>query len=231
MNSGKSRNKSPNLRGYDEFCLVKTLLVAATAFELAPFRDLYPATSCWVTGVGVPLTVATLMQQLIGSDTGRVIQVGIAGLYRASMAESEAYLVRRDRFADIGVQESGGFRSLFDLSLASADERPFSEGWICNPDVDQLPERFPRADALTLNRLSDDIAYHQSLGSSFGALLETMEGAAFHLVCRQLHLPFLQVRGVSNVAGDRDKSRWNMDGALNACLHLCRDYLDHLAES
>ena len=44
-------------------------------------------------------------------------------------------------------------------------------------------------------------------------VVESMEGAALHYVCLMEKIPFLQIRSVSNVLGDRDKSRWKIKEA------------------
>jgi futalosine hydrolase len=40
-----------------------------------------------------------------------------------------------------------------------------------------------------------------------------MEGAAVAQVCEQYQVPFLELRGVSNLVEDRDLSRWDLEGA------------------
>jgi futalosine hydrolase len=42
-----------------------------------------------------------------------------------------------------------------------------------------------------------------------------MEGAAYAHVAARYALPFLEVRGISNVVEDRDLSRWQLDAAAN----------------
>lgn len=41
-----------------------------------------------------------------------------------------------------------------------------------------------------------------------------MEGAALHYVCLQEHIPFLQIRAVSNDIGQRDKSKWDFKASI-----------------
>ena len=41
-----------------------------------------------------------------------------------------------------------------------------------------------------------------------------MEGAAFHYVCLQENIPFVQLRAISNFVGERDKSKWLMKEAI-----------------
>ena len=48
----------------------------------------------------------------------------------------------------------------------------------------------------------------------FGADIESMEGAAFHYVCLQEKIKFLQLRSISNIAGERDKTKWTMKEAI-----------------
>jgi futalosine hydrolase len=44
--------------------------------------------------------------------------------------------------------------------------------------------------------------------------VESMEGAALHYVCLSEKIPFLQLRGVSNYAGERNKSKWKLKEAI-----------------
>jgi len=46
-------------------------------------------------------------------------------------------------------------------------------------------------------------------------VIESMEGAAFHYVCLQEAVPFLQLRAVSNMIGERDKTKWLMKEAID----------------
>ncbi len=48
----------------------------------------------------------------------------------------------------------------------------------------------------------------------FGAEVESMEGAAFHYVCLQQKINFLQLRSISNRVGERDKSKWKLKRQL-----------------
>ena len=41
-----------------------------------------------------------------------------------------------------------------------------------------------------------------------------MEGAAFHYVCLQQKINFLQIRGISNMVGERDKTKWKIKKAI-----------------
>ena len=47
-------------------------------------------------------------------------------------------------------------------------------------------------------------------------VVESMEGAALHYVCLMEKIPFLQIRSISNLIGERDKTRWKIKEAMKS---------------
>lgn len=45
----------------------------------------------------------------------------------------------------------------------------------------------------------------------YGAVVENMEGAATAQVCSFYHIPFMEIRGVSNLVGNRERETWELD--------------------
>ena len=70
---------------------------------------------------------------------------------------------------------------------------------------------------VTVSGVSGSPARARLLADRFGALCENMEGGAAALVCLRYRIPFLQIRGLSNWAGDRNKRRWHLTEALDNC--------------
>ena len=69
-------------------------------------------------------------------------------------------------------------------------------------------------DSITVNEIStaeDRISYYKN---GLEAGIETMEGAALHYIGLLEEIPFLQVRALSNYVGERDKSKWVLDKAI-----------------
>lgn len=60
------------------------------------------------------------------------------------------------------------------------------------------------------------------------AAAEDMEGFAVAFACQLQHVPLTIVRGISNIAGDRDKSRWRIADALDAAGQLTQQILDRM---
>ena len=54
----------------------------------------------------------------------------------------------------------------------------------------------------------------KKLFEKFNADIESMEGAAFHYVCLLRKANFVQIRSISNIVGERDKTKWKMKEAI-----------------
>jgi len=81
-----------------------------------------------------------------------------------------------------------------------------------------------------VNRLSDRKKQTIQLQKLFNADIESMEGAALHFVCKQMNVPFLQMRSVSNRVGERDKNKWALrEAIMNLNIELQRIIIKLLA--
>ncbi len=83
---------------------------------------------------------------------------------------------------------------------------------------------------LTLSQVTGARALGDALYRRFGALCESMEGAAAAHVCALYDLPFLELRGVSNLVEDRDRSRWQIAAATAGAQRAVRRLVAHGAE-
>ncbi|MEO7535877.1 MAG: futalosine hydrolase, partial [Ferruginibacter sp.] len=99
------------MKGKDEICRMRILLIAATSHEIAPFIADNKGIDILVTGVGVPATIYQLQKKLFNSDYELVIQAGIAGAFSPNLQLGEVVLIGQDTFADIGMEEKTHFTS------------------------------------------------------------------------------------------------------------------------
>ena len=63
------------------------------------------------------------------------------------------------------------------------------------------------------------------LEKRFCALCENMEGASVAHVCAMYGIPVIEIRGISNIVGDRDKDRWNVRLAAANCQEAVKELL------
>jgi futalosine hydrolase len=203
------------------------LICAATEGEISPARewvqsqDIQNISFC-ITGVGLVAATYALSKAIMDQRPALVIQAGIAGSLDQSLPIGTVRAVRHEIIGDLGVEENGSFRSFISLALQEADKFPFSGGKLsANGELISTSE-LEAEDAVSVNEISTlttRLEYYKTLG----AKMESMEGAALHYVALMENVPFLQVRAISNMAGERDKSKWNIEVALsNLNDHLIR---------
>jgi futalosine hydrolase len=193
---------------------MKILVVAATQPEIQPFIEQTNGVEILISGVGIPSTVYHLTAILMHERYDLVIQAGIAGSFSKKIKNEEVVAVERDAFADIGAEENKEFKTIFQLGLGNDNEFPFTNGWLLNSSeiLSALPLK--KVTAITINKITDRKKQIKYLKKIFNAEIESMEGAAFQFVCLQQNIPFLQLRGISNKAGERDKGKWNINEAI-----------------
>lgn len=195
---------------------MQILIVSATAMEVAIIQQQKPHLHYLVTGVGVPACMYTLQEKLQQNSYDLVIQAGIGGCFDPTVPLSSVYAVVKDVFADAGIFEKGQFKTLFEVGLADPNQLPFSNGWLQNSTEIISSINLPQANAITVNTVSEDEGVSQLYLSKYQALVESMEGAAFHYVCIQQNIPFLQIRSLSNYVGERDKTKWEMQASIQS---------------
>lgn len=196
------------------------LIVAATQLEIQPFIEGHPDADYLISGVGVAATVFHLMKRIEKNKYSFILQVGLAGTYRDDMKLGESVIVESDCFADLGVWENKKIISVYDLGLTNPDESPFENGRLVNHNVYINTTQAKKVEGVTVNLLTDDLNYVEAMRMKYNAAVESMEGAALHYVCIQKNIPFLQIRGISNKVGERDKSKWNFKEAIQSSNQL-----------
>jgi futalosine hydrolase len=197
---------------------MNVLLAAATPLEIKPFLEQFSQkefpgyeVDVLITGPGLMAATYSLTRQIGLKKPDLIIQAGIAGCFNKKMPLGSLVAVKQDVVADEGVVEAKKFITLFDLKLVKVNQFPFKKGRLVNPDSDELIKGngFKAVNAITVNQISTDPRQIKAYQSRYKAVVESMEGAALHYVCLQSGIPFLQLRGISNYIGERNKAKWN----------------------
>ena len=203
-----------------EICNMSILIVAATKLEVQPFLYLNPDAEYLITGVGAATTVFQLMNHIQNNKYDFILQVGLAGTYTNELILGESVIVEKDCFADLAVWENKKIISVYDLGLNNPNEAPFENGWLVNHHISVNLTQAKIVKGVTVNLLTDDLKYVNEMKLKFDAAIESMEGAALHYVCIQKKIHFLQIRGISNKVGERDKLKWNFKEAIQSSNQL-----------
>ena len=207
-----------------DICAMHLVLTAATAAEIQPAihwltkKDNlgpFPKAEILITGIGAVATTYFLTNFLSKSKPGIIIQGGIAGSFKHNNS-GETVAVGQDCFADMGAWESEQFKDIFDLKLIRENDPPFINRSLINPYLKLLSATGLRTvNAITVNEITTDTRRTAWYEQNLSPVVESMEGAAFHYVCLQKEIPFLQLRSISNYIGEREKTKWNLAGAIS----------------
>ena len=144
------------------------------------------------------------------------------------MKLGESLIVESDCFADLAVWENKKIISVYELGLTNPNEAPFEKGWLINHNVSFHSTQAKKVKGVTVNLLTDDLNYINEMKLKYNVAIESMEGAALHYVCIQKNIPFLQIRGISNQVGERDKSKWHFKEAIQSSNQLLHDIYSSL---
>lgn len=213
---------------------MKVLITAATSMELAHLqdhlvKDTKHSIHYLVTGVGAVSTTYQLMKLLPDNQFDLMIQMGIAGSFNHQLDVGTAVNVEIDSIAELGVEENNEYKDIFKMKLADENELPYSSGVLKNQHHHLLKATGLRNTvSVTNNNITTAENIIHRYKNIYKAELETMEGAAFHYVGIMHNLPFIQIRGISNYVGERNKNAWKIKEALDAATQGCLNLLDQL---
>ena len=193
---------------------MNVLIVAATKFEIKPFLEEKKSMDILVTGVGIAPVVFYLTKKVLENKYDFIIQAGIAGSFAGCFNLGQTVMVKEDTFGDLGIEEDGKFQTLFETGFMDKNEFPYTNGWLINNHILFEKNILPVAKGITVNKVTENDLQNKINKEKFSAGVESMEGAAFHYVCLQQKINFLQLRCISNRVGERDKSKWKIKEAI-----------------
>ncbi|MFT6849884.1 MAG: futalosine hydrolase [Sphingobacteriales bacterium] len=206
----------------------KFLILAATEMELPEFlkNQDQNENSTFVGGIcGVGLVNTTFnLTRILAQNKGilGVINIGIAGSFDSSLKIGEIVNVESDFFGDIGAETSDGPLDLFEMDLEKEDDFPYLGGVLYADleEFDFLPlSALPFAKGMTVAQASGTIQTIDSLVGKYDPKIESMEGAAVFYTCKQMGIPVVQIRSISNMVTARNKEEWDVPLALEN-LHI-----------
>jgi futalosine hydrolase len=200
------------------------LLVAATQTEIAPVVQLLHQQhnrlnshhiQVLITGIGSMHTSYRLTRSIANSRPDYLLQAGIGGSFSATCPPGSAVLVQEEMMGDVGVEENETFKDIFDMHLQEPGVAPYTGKSLVNPYCSAWQQcALPFVKGITINEITTRQQRVTQLQQKYQPVVESMEGAAFHYVALAEHVPFMQLRTVSNYVGERDKTKWKMKEAI-----------------
>jgi futalosine hydrolase len=221
------------------------LILVPTEMErrrLDPILASAPTRDCSVALCGFgPVAAAARTAQLLAEHAPeRVLLVGIAGRLDDHLAVGSAYAFERVACYGVGAGSGGEFVSAGAMGWqqwpGDADGTSPHGGDPIGDEIGGLTscevgsdDGGGQADLLltvcAAAASAEDVRLRKQTFPA--AVAEDMEGFAVAFACRLRGVPVGIIRGISNTAGDRDPSRWQVAAALEAAGRLA---LQSLAE-
>ena len=193
------------------------LLVCAVEKEIG-FLQARAGVDVLVTGVGVVEAAIAVTRALARKPYEFVINAGIAGALPGVAKVGDAVVVAHELF-ELNL-ETGAPLVLPD-GLRVADEVPADDS-LCRA----LQQRgFPLVRGATVSRVTatDETAARIA---RLGAQVESMEGFAVLRAAELAGVRALEVRGISNLVGDRAKSEWSFAAGVKGLERVLRASLE-----
>lgn len=175
-------------------------------------------------GIGAVNTAHALTCALQARRPGLVLQFGVGGAYLgAGLAVGDLALATEEIYGDLGVRTLAGWQSAELIGVpVLQQENPYFNRFPLDPGLVDRAEVRLRAGApagggglrrgpfVTVQECSGTTALGRERAERFGACCENMEGAAAAHLCRLYQIPFLELRGISNLVEDRRREAWDL---------------------
>jgi futalosine hydrolase len=218
---------------------MRVIITAATHGEWMPsFQKINPkyvsnnkkfSVGFHESGIGMLASSVSLMKMFVQETPTFIIQVGIAGCFDKKIPLGKVFAVKDDFAGDMGVMENKVWKDLFDMKLDKPNDPPYEKKSLPNPWLTQYNLlHLPTKKSVTVNTITTEKNKIELFNGRYKAVLESMEGASLHYIGRDLTIPFMQIRAVSNYVGERDKSKWKMQEAIYNLNETLLAYLDAL---
>jgi futalosine hydrolase len=214
----------------------KVLLVTATGFEVEPTLAHFGCSAaglkglgisgtlaesenfdCLVTGVGQLQCAAHLAMSLAAKRYEYVVQAGLAGSFSSRLPKRSVVRVREELLGDLGAESGDTFLDIVEMNLLPDNGTPFSSGVLkVSEPACAVKLNLEGVRSVTVNRTLADPRSIEWVRRRFAPDIVNMEGAALFYTCLLHGVQFIELRAISDMVGPRDKSSWDMSGAVHA---------------
>jgi len=170
------------------------------------------------------VNAAYALTRFLDRDPVKAIVVcGIAGAYPGSGIEvGSAVCAESECYGDLGASSPGGFLDMQALGF------PVVHG-LYNVLPMQIFPAARRARFVTMNTCTGTDGDARAIEARTGGAVESMEGAAIAHVAALAGIPVGEVRGISNLVGNRDRSVWRVQEAAVAAQEALLEWIRHRA--
>jgi futalosine hydrolase len=165
-----------------------------------------------ITGVGMVATAFALGKHLASNKYDLALNLGIAGSFDKKLLLGDVIEITEDTFAELGAEDDTDFLSIDQMGFGEETFYPSKK----LTDLYNLFNTFnlKQATAITVNTVHGNETSIKKVAERLAPQVESMEGAAFFYACKQMNIPCLQIRAVSNYVEKRNRANWDVGLAI-----------------
>ena len=167
-----------------------------------------------------------------------IVSFGIGGSYISSgLRVGDIAVAEKEVYADEGVLLKDGLHSfeITGIPLLKVRGRKYFNEFPADRRLSRLALKASGTVAhcksgvfLTVSACTGTGKRAGELAEKFVPICENMEGAAVAHICRIYGIPFVEVRGISNIVEDRDMKKWDIELASENCQKAVLQFLEAL---
>ena len=176
-----------------------------------------------ISGIGQANTAQAVTAIIERCEPDLIILAGCAGAFAESgLAVGDVAAASSETFAELGIHTTDGFIGFETTGLP-----------IIERDGVKYYSTFPTRGIggiksgpfLTVASITGTRERAAELYARYGAVCENMEGGAAAQVALLYGVSFIEIRGISNIVGERDKTNWDIPLAVGNCAKTLMEYI------
>ena len=188
------------------------------------------------TGIGKTNAAHATTLLLENFSPNLFLLIGCGGAYkRSGMVPGDLAVASREIFGDEGVITKQGWRSTkyMKLPLLRKKGRDYYNTFIVDKDILKKAKRIlqrlrPKTGAfVTVSEVSGTQGKADEMERRFRGICENMEGAAVAQLCTLYDIPFLEIRGISNLVKQRNRKEWDLSAAALVSQEAAEELITH----
>ncbi|WP_134701823.1 futalosine hydrolase [Ammoniphilus sp. YIM 78166] len=171
-----------------------------------------------LTGVGSASAAANTAIALTKDDYDIVISMGIAGGFLEKVDVGSLVIATEIIAADLGVETHDGFQLIEELGFGT-NRMGLNQELVARvmSGFQQSGMTVQQGPIITVSTVTGTVETASALALRVpGAAAEAMEGYGVAIAAQQYGIPILEIRGISNAVGPRQRELWRIDDALHA---------------
>ncbi|MGA1862686.1 hypothetical protein OWM07_07365 [Deferribacter thermophilus] len=160
-----------------------------------------------ISGIGKINTAITITYLLnLNIRFNKILLAGIAGAYKdTGLKVGDVVSIKEDYFVDEALFHNNTIKMTNEINFPVCKD---------NKTTFLIFNSLKVVNANTVSLISGDDKLSELYHKKTNASIESMEGAAFGLVCKKFNVNAYQIRAISNYCGNREKQMWDVKKAL-----------------